>query len=606
MQNLAQLVTRLFALHHEPETPAAPQTCNRCQADLAHSEHYQQYRVCPNCGRHFALPARQRIALLADHGTFRETNRNLASLDPLGFSDQMPYAERVREAQQRTGLTDAVVTGTARIQGHKVVLGVMDFAFLGGSMGSVVGEKITRAMELGLRQKLPVILVASSGGARMQEGMLSLVQMAKTATAAQRLHRAGVPLIVILADPTTGGVFASFASLGDYTIAEPGALIGFAGPRVAEQMLGRPLPPGSHTAEFLYEHGLVDIVASREQHRDLLGSLIALLSRRCALLPSEAMEEEATPSAESVSAWEVVQRARRPDRPTALQYISRITHSFIEIHGDRCYGDDPAIVAGLADLDGQTVVIVGQERGPNDPTRRQGRALPEGYRKALRAMELAAQFRLPLVTLVDTPGAYPGVESEERGLAFTIAQCLARLSELPVPVVSVIIGEGGSGGALALAVADRVLMMEDAIYSVIAPEGAATILYRDADRAPELSESLKLTAEGCLQLGVVDAIVPEPAGGAHLDPDRAAQLLRSALVRHLSEIQETSPAKLIRARQAKFRRLGEHGSYYRVALQRELAQLQELGAHQWRFLQEGLNKLRTRWERRHAPMETPA
>ncbi|MCL5959809.1 MAG: acetyl-CoA carboxylase carboxyltransferase subunit alpha [Chloroflexi bacterium] len=445
-------------------------------------------------------------------------------------------------------------------------------------MGSVVGEKIALAFELAVKKKLPVVTVATSGGARMQEGMLSLAQMAKTAAATQRLHAAGLPYVSVLANPTTGGVFASFASLGDIIIAEPRALIGFAGPRVVEQTLGIRLPPGSHTAEFLLAHGMIDKIVDRERLRDLLMVLVKLLMTRQRLVAAHG--EGQTPAKTehpAVSAWKTVQLARHQQRPTSLDYIGRLFSSFVELHGDRLFGDDPAIVGGLADLNGQVVVVIGQERGHGEYSaeHNSGRARPEGYRKALRLMEMAVAFHLPLVTFIDTPGAYPGLESEERGLASALAHCLARLSELPTPVIAVVIGEGGSGGALALGVADRVLMLENAIYSVIAPEGAATILYRDASKAEEVAPALKLTAHDCRELGVVDLVVPEPEGGAHRDHDRAAWLLKEVLVEQLLQVESEPVARLVKERYRKYRRMGEYGTYFLDALSRELAQLQE-------------------------------
>lgn len=277
------------------------------------------------------------------------------------------------------------------------------------------------------------------------------------------------------------------------------------------------------------------------------------------------------------SVWDTVQIARHTKRPTSLDFISRMMSSFVELHGDRLYGDDGAIVCGLADLSGEAVVVVGQERGhgEEDANRHQGRAYPEGYRKAQRVMNLAAKFDLPLITLIDTPGAYPGLESEERGIAMSLASSLALMSDLPTPILSVIIGEGGSGGALALGLADRVYMLENAIYSVIAPEGAAAILYRDAAKASEVAPALKITAYDCKLLGVVDAIVPEPAGGAHLDHDAPARQLKTLLLDGLLDLRKSSTQNLVKARYDKYRRIGEYNSYFRNAIAKEVLMVQE-------------------------------
>jgi acetyl-CoA carboxylase carboxyl transferase subunit beta len=535
---------------------AAAPTCPACSNPTEGSA-WQRYRVCGHCRYHFQLSAAERIDLLADPESFKPSNPSLVSVDPLVFTDRVSYSDRLERARRETGLNEAVVTGTARINGRDCVLAVFDFNFLGGSMGSVVGEKIALALELAAERRFPFISVVASGGARMQEGMLSLVQMGKTTAAAMRLHQAGVPSITVLTNPTTGGVYASFASQGDFLFAEPGALIGFAGPRVIEQLTGEAPPAGTHTAEFLLEHGQLDGVVDRARLRGLLATLLQLFAARGQLDIRAPREPYRPPNAAPPSAWPEVQLARRDDRPTAADYIRRLMPQFVELHGDRVFGDDSAIIAGIGDLAGMTVCAIGQERGHGDPARNGGHVKPEGFRKAARIMRLAAELRLPLLTFIDTPGAHLDYGSEARGLAGALSSCLANMSVLPVPVVSVVIGEGGSGPALALGVADRILMQEHAVYSVIAPEGAAAIVHRDAARAQDIADALKVTAYDCLVLGVVDAIVPEPEHGAHMDPDYAALLLRGEVLSSLVELRKRDPRRLVEDRFRKFRRMGE-------------------------------------------------
>jgi acetyl-CoA carboxylase carboxyl transferase beta subunit/acetyl-CoA carboxylase carboxyl transferase alpha subunit len=537
-------------------TSAAGATCPSCGAP-AEGTAYQRYRVCGTCRYHFQLTARERIELLADPESFRPSNPSMVSVDPLVFTDRVSYRDRLERARRETGLNEAVVTGTARINGRDCVLAVFDFNFLGGSMGSVVGEKIALALELAAERRFPFISVVASGGARMQEGMLSLVQMGKTTAAAMRLHQAGVPSITVLTNPTTGGVYASFTTQGDFLFAEPGALIGFAGPRVIEQLTGEKPPAGTHTSEFLLEHGQVDGVVDRARLRGVLATLLQLFAVRGQTEVRTAREPYRPPNAQPPSAWPEVQLARRDDRPTAADYIRRLMPQFVELHGDRVFGDDPAIIAGIGDLAGITVCAIGQERGHGDPKRNGGHVGPEGFRKAARIMRLAAELRLPLVTFIDTPGAHLDYDSEARGLAGALSNCLANMSVLPVPVVSVVIGEGGSGPALALGVADRILMQEHAVYSVIAPEGAAAIVHRDAARAQDIADALKVTAYDCLVLGVVDGIVPEPEYGAHMDADYAALLVRGEVVSSLVELRKRDPRRLVEERFRKFRRMGE-------------------------------------------------
>jgi acetyl-CoA carboxylase carboxyl transferase subunit beta len=564
------------------EQYADEEFCLFCGVNLTDSDTYHRYRVCPECRFHHSIPARQRIDLLADPGSFKEVNRFLTSIDPLSFSGKEPYEERLHEAQRRTGLTEAVVTGVCTIGGNPTVISVLDFGFMGGNMGGVVGEKVALAFELAIKRKIPAVSIVSSGGARLQEGMLSLMQMAKTSAAAKRLHSQRLPHVSVLTNPTSGEVYASFANLGDVVLAEPKALIGFAPLRVVQEVSGKPLPEGSHTAEDHLKHGMIDQIIDRTKLRQLLSVLLDLLNARYRLTVTKKAKSYPVPEHPGEQAWQTVQLARHQKRPTAWDYISRITSSFIELHGDRHNGDDRAVICGVAELSGEAVVIIGQERSHNE-----GRAYPEGFRKAQRAMRLAAVFGMPVITLIDTPGAYPGIEAEERGIGPAIASTLALMSDLPTPIVSAIIGEGGSEGALALGVADRILMQEHAIYSVISPEGAASIIYRDTKKAKEMASALKLTATDCKELGVIDTIVPEPEGGAHTDPDEAARLLKNAIIRDLLESQQLTLVKLVKNRYKKFRRMGEYSSYFRAAISKEVADLQEL-------LQRGVSKIKQR------------
>ncbi len=565
--------------------------CLYCGEDVSESDLYRRYRVCPHCRFHHSIPARQRIEVLADPGSFREVNRFLISMDPLSFSGKPSYQERILEAQRRTGLTEAVVTGKCTIGGNPTAIAVLDFGFMGGNMGCVVGEKVALAFETAAKQHLPMLTVVSSGGSRMQEGTLSLMQMAKTTAAAKRLHTQRLPYISVLTNPTSGEVYASFASLGDVIIAEPQSLIGFAPLGVVEQVSKRPLPEGIHTAEYNLEHGMIDQIVDRVKLHQFLSVLLDLLSARYRLTPTRKRH----PAYQSYAgqpvnqAWQSVQLSRHEERPMASDYISRMTTSFIELHGDRRFADDKSIVCGLADFSGEAVVIIGQERNHNN-----GQTLPEGFRKAQRAMRLAASLRLPVITLVDTPGAYPGIEAEERGMGQAIAGTLALVSDLPTPVVSAVIGQGGSEGALALSVADRILMTENATYSVISPENAATIVYRDRTRAEEIASALKLTAADCKELEVIDSIVPEPEGGAHRDPDEASRLLRNAILRELLDVQQLPVKKLVKERYKKFRRMGEYTSYFRSAISKEVTELQGL-------LHRGVTRLRDRFSAVESP-----
>lgn len=268
----------------------------------------------------------------------------------------------------------------------------------------------------------------------------------------------------------------------------------------------------------------------------------------------------------SAATWERVKLARHADRPKTLDYVKRLSFEFVEVHGDRRFGDDAAIVGGLAEFEGRTVMVIGHQKGKNTKeniARNFGMPSPEGYRKALRLMQQAEKFGFPLICFIDTPGAYPGLEGEERGVAQAIAENLMTLAQLRIPIISVVIGEGGSGGALAIGLADRVLMLENSIYSVASPEASASILWRDATKAPVAAATMKITAQDLLSLGVVDEVLPEPEGGAHSEPGIMTDTVKEALLRHLSELEvklaEGGPDAmqyLLDERYAKFRKMG--------------------------------------------------
>ncbi|MEW2378882.1 acetyl-CoA carboxylase carboxyltransferase subunit alpha [Micromonospora sp. NPDC047812] len=548
--------------------------CGGCATLLYRKRLRRNLDVCPECGAHARVDAPERLRQLVDPGSFTALPERPAEVDPIGFVDLLPYPHRLTAARAGTGLDEAVVCGTAAVGRHPCVLAVMDFRFLGGSLGCVVGELVTLAAERALADGVPLVLVTASGGARMQEGALSLMQMATVSQAIAGLREAGLLTVSVLTDPTYGGVAASFATNTDVLLAESGARMGFAGPRVIRQVTGRDLPEGFQTADFLLRHGQVDMVVPRHALR---GRLVALLAaaragRRPASRPGVPRQEPsplvARPAGGTAAttapgpdgdAWETVRLARHPGRPTTLDYLETAFDGFVELHGDRLGADCPAVVGGLARLDGRPVMVIGHQKGHTTAElvgRNFGMASPAGHRKALRLMRLAARLGLPVVTLVDTPGADPGVRAEEQGQAAAIAENILALTVLPTPVVAVITGEGGSGGALALAVADRVLMLQHAVYSVISPEGCAAILWPDRGAAPQAARALRLTAPDLCRLGIVDDLVPEPAPAAHHDPQATARALREAVLAHLLPLLDVPPAALVRRRRQRFRRFG--------------------------------------------------
>ena len=540
--------------------------CNSCKRIVDIEEAARDLDVCPHCGHHMRLGARRRLEITCDKGSFQEWFADLAATDFLGFPG---YAGKLQTARTKIGEADAVVCGRATIEGMPCAIFVMNGDFMMGSMGAVVGEKISRTFERAAAEGLPVVGFTVSGGARMQEGTTSLMQMAKVSAARQRFGTQGGFYLCVLTDPTSGGVTASFAMEGDVILAEPGALVAFAGPRVIEQTIHKKLPEGFQSAEFQLEHGFVDRIVARADMRDELGRLLSLhaapdvaaqwvrpCTRPVQETPARPAKVKGTTTMPEVScAYDRVKNARSAERATALDIIDNLFTDFVELHGDRGFRDDAAVVAGVARLGGRAVTVIATERGRNLKerlARNFGSAHPEGYRKALRLMHQAERFDRPVVCLIDTSGAYCGIEAEERGQGSAIADNLVAMAGLACPVVSVVIGEGGSGGALGLGVADRVWMLENAVYSVISPEGCASILYKDASKAPEAAAALGLTADKLLELGIIDRIVSEGTGS----PADVAANLREALVPTLDELAARPTDALLQERYEKFRQMG--------------------------------------------------
>ena len=543
------------------ERPEVPEgllkKCNKCGAAILTEEVKSAGYICPKCQGYFRVHAYERIRMTVDEDSFEEWEKDMEFVNPLEFKG---YEEKVKSLKEKTGLSEAVVTGKASIEGNPAVIAVCDGRFLMASMGQVVGEKITRAVERATKEQLPVIIFACSGGARMQEGIVSLMQMAKTAAALKRHSDAGLLYVSVLTDPTTGGVTASFAMLGDVILAEPKALIGFAGPRVIEQTIGEKLPKGFQRSEFLLEHGFIDRIVERKEMRTVLGNILQMhhtAQNPVIQKPVQTVEKERQ-SVQEKDAWERVAISRKNDRPVGQDYIRILFSDFLEFHGDRCYGDDTAIIGGIARFAGIPVTVIAQAKGKStkeNVAHHFGMPSPEGYRKALRLMKQAEKFKRPILLFVDTPGAFCGIEAEERGQGEAIARNLFEMSSMKVPVLSVVIGEGGSGGALALAVADEVWMLENAIYSVLSPEGFASILWKDSKRASEAAEVMKLTAADLKKLGVIEAVIAEPEVYTEETMQSVVFVLQKKITEFLDTHCNFSPEELAVQRYERFRKM---------------------------------------------------
>lgn len=537
--------------------------CKKCGSAVYAEDVKNNYYSCPKCQGYFRMHAYRRIEMLCDRDSFEEWNASLPLSNPLDFPG---YELKIKEAKDKTKLDEAVITGSADIEGMKTVIAVCDARFMMSSMGHNVGEKITYAIERAAEKKLPLIIFSCSGGARMQEGIISLMQMAKTSAALKKLHHAKQVYISVLTDPTTGGVTASFAMLGDIILAEPKALIGFAGPRVIAQTIGAKLPEGFQRSEFLLEHGFIDALVERKEQRNTIAKLLRAYrypERIQGDIKEEGVQDRELPKEDELtsggvkSAWDKVLLSRNKDRPTAKDYIEGLFTDFTQLHGDRCFADDGAIIGGIGFFHGNPIMLIGQQKGRNlkeNKIRNFGMPSPEGYRKALRLMKSASDFKIPIICFVDTPGAFCGIEAEERGQGEAIARNLFEMSDLKVPILSIVIGEGGSGGALALAVSNEVWMMENAIYSILSPEGFASILYKDAKKCKEAAEDMKITAGELFKLGIIEKIIPEQEAASKDNLSMILKRMEKELSDWLSMYGKMDEEELVRQRYQRYRK----------------------------------------------------
>ena len=586
MRNLADFLVHFFGRSEDSNTPrlsVAHDRCLYCEEPIKDSHSYITFRVCPFCRFHYTITARERIELLADRSTFKETHKYLSSVAPISFTRRGRYGELLAQDQNRTGLTEAAVTGRCKIDGEDVMLIVLDFTFMGGTMGSVVGEKVASALEAAAKGGISALAVVSGGGVRVQEGVLSLMQMAKTVTAANRLRDEGAPFIVVLANPSTGQAYASFANLADVILAEPKSLIGLSPLRTLREASNIPLPLDAHTAEAHVGHGLLDNVVDREALQSRVSVLLRILrgqrlekSKQDKTLTSDLLQA-ADGACTQVHPWDALSAVRHAERPPASNYFRQMLDPFVELRGDRLNSDDRSIVAGVGYLAGQPVAVIGHQRRTLLEGERY-HVYPDGLRKAQRVIGLASRFELPLLTLVDTQGADPGLEAEEQGIGNAIARTLSAMLDVPTPIVSVIIGEGGSEGALALGMADCILMQQYAVYSPISMNHNLAGAFHEPVLDHEAADALMLTAHDCVELGIADRVIPEPEGGSHLDPRAAGTALEGGILKELNRLNKLSQGKLLKRRYTKFRRMGEANEYSQEAMTREVELLMSITA----------------------------
>lgn len=551
----------------KPEVPhGLVKRCNKCGKTIFTEEVINNAYTCPQCEGYFRMHARRRLEMLVEADSFEEWDTDLVTKNPLQYPG---YEEKLHALQEKTGLDEAVITGVGMIGEQKTVLAIMDGRFLMASMGAVVGEKITRAVERATTLEVPVVIFACSGGARMQEGITSLMQMAKTSAALKRHSDAGQLYISVLTDPTTGGVTASFAMLGDVILAEPKALIGFAGPRVIEQTIGEKLPKGFQRSEFLLDHGFIDAIVPRNQMKPRIEQILRLHNGKKLedtepnFVWKDSISKGLKPerrllSTVSMTPWERVLASRKQERPVGEQYIQGLITEFVECHGDRYYADDKAIIGGIGRFRGIPVTVIAQAKGKNTKeniSRNFGMPSPEGYRKALRLMKQAEKFNRPVICFVDTPGAFCGLEAEERGQGEAIARNLWEMSGLKTPVLSIVIGEGGSGGALAMATADEVWMLENAVYSILSPEGYSAILWKDSGKAKEAALLMKMTAQDLKEAGIVEKVIEEPEIYSEETMAVVLSKMENDIQHFIDDYQILSVEELVEKRYQRFRRM---------------------------------------------------
>ena len=495
------------------------------------------------------IGAREIIDLFLDEGTFRSWDV------PVAQPPQSPdYAAMLAEARARTGLDESVVTGEGRLRGRRVAVVASEFAFLGGSIGVAATERLTTAVERATREGLPLLASPVSGGTRMQEGTTAFLQMVKIAGAVAAHKAARLPYLVYLRSPTTGGVLASWGSLGHLTVAEPQALIGFLGPRVYAALYGEPFPEGVQTAENLFAHGLLDAVLPPSDLPVIVDRVLnVLLAPRHRTVTVEPVAEPPAPA--EPDAWTSVLRSRSTRRPGVRRLLRTAATDVTPLNGTGTGEVDHGIMLALARFDGAPCVLLGQDRRHQDAHQPLG---PAALREARRGMRLAVELQLPLVTVIDTPGAALSQAAEEGGLAGEIARCLADLVTLDAPTVSVLLGQGTGGGALALVPADRVIAARNAWLSPLPPEGASAIVHRDTSHAAEMAVAQGVRSGDLQRAGIVDRIVEEHPDAAD-EPSEFCRRMGSALAEELYQLMPVPPTERLRRRHRRYRDLGLPG-----------------------------------------------
>lgn len=487
------------------------------------------------------LGARELLDLICEDGSFVSWDEPLAS-----WPRSPEYEAELAAARERSGVDESVLTGEGLVGRHRVALVASEFAYLGGSIGRDAAARLIAAIERATAERLPLLAGPASGGTRIQEGTAAFVAMAGISAAIARHKAARLPYLVYLRHPTTGGVMSSWGSLGHVSVAEPGALLGFLGPRAAEALTGQPFPEGVQLAENLYAHGLVDAIVPPRTLPRIVGLALDVLMAPRAAAPATPAATEAQPL---VAAVDAVARSRDPRRPGLRALLDAAATGVLPLNGTGRGEADHGLLLALARFGDAACVVVGHDRREGHPGRAFG---PAALRQLQRGVRLSRDLGLPLVSIIDTPGAELTREAEEGGLPGEIARSLADLMQLASPTVSVILGQGTGGGALASLPADRVLCARNAWLAPLPPEGAAAILWRDPSRAPEMAAALGMTATDLLAAGIVDQIVPEHDDAAD-EPIAFCRRIGSAIADAVGELSATPDEDRLAARVARYR-----------------------------------------------------
>ena len=517
------------------------ENCLQCDKKIKNSELYSTYKICHNCNFHFYIKPYDRINLLTDRESYVEFNQELPDEFNYIYDKYPDYAKRAQKDTERTGLNDSVLTGYASIGGNRCILIILDFSFMGGNLGLISGEKISLAIDLAVSKKLPIVSIISSSGTRLEEGMISIMQMAKITLSMANAKKSNIPSISLLTNPCTGQAYATLATFSDIIMSEPGASVGLSPLKDLKHSSGS-VKFESRTSDSLVSRGLIDSIVNRNYQKEEISRIIDLLNNRHKLVYENKNENVNEFALSDIPIDKREYISQHPSRPSASLFLNKVFEHFFELKGDRLLENSERIVTGLAQLGGQTVMLVAQEyiKDISSSIGKHGLSSTD-FRKCTRAISLASRFNIPIITFIDTKGHDLSYEEEIKGIGVSLGGTLLSMAELNSPSMSVLIGVGGSEAALSLDISDRRLMLENAILKI-------------PDNNIEINKkNMILGSRECKELDIVDIIVPEPIGGLHLNPDECFSLLRKVLMIELAELNEMSSRSRFRSKYNKFR-----------------------------------------------------